>query len=148
MSTIEQKSSVNNTFSRSEIRLSKHFLLPWEYITSVAEISFPWFWSSYDLIDKMSHSSSSRYRFFLVFFTMKIFKHIEQLKICSKLSIHPPFRFFIYHFAIFALSHICPPLHPSFYVFQSKLKTSVHFTGIVFFFLPNYFTYLCFLSVL
>ena len=64
--------SVYNSFFRSEIRPSKHFLLPWEHIISVAEISFPWFWGSYDLIDKMSLNSSSRYSIFVfttVFFT-------------------------------------------------------------------------------
>lgn len=70
--------SVYNSFFRLEIRPSKHFLLPWEHITSVAEISFPWFWGSYDLIDKMSLNSSSRYSIFV--FTTVFFNCGEKLK--------------------------------------------------------------------
>ena len=64
--------------SRGLCRPSKHFLLPWEHITSVAEISFPWFWGSYDLIDKMSLNSSSRYSVFV--FTTKFFSCGEKMK--------------------------------------------------------------------
>lgn len=51
-----------STSSYSQVRnkAQQTFLLPWEHITSVAEISFPWFWSSYGLINKMSLSSNSR----------------------------------------------------------------------------------------